>query len=85
MQDIFDNLPDLSETKTEVTSGRIEFEIENIEDDNDEYRKIVVKLTNYFAPKQNISYERHMFPKMSQGKNERIDSCILEKHGCKSV
>lgn len=74
VQDIFDNLPDLpEETKPMVTSGRIEFEVEG----DNEYDKIVTKLTGYFAPKQSKSYERHMFRQMSQRTNERIDSFVI--------
>ncbi|XP_037028486.1 uncharacterized protein K02A2.6-like [Bradysia coprophila] len=84
VQEIFDNLPDSpTETKPTVTTGRIEFQVENDEDENNEndhdneYSRTVAKLTDHFAPKQNKSYERHIFRKMSQGKNERIDSFAI--------
>lgn len=42
-----------------------------------QYRKAVEKLTDHFAPKQNTSYERHVFRKMSQRKDERIDTFVM--------
>lgn len=42
-----------------------------------QYRKIVEALTEYFAPKQNTSYERHVFRGMSQHKDERIDAFVM--------
>lgn len=42
-----------------------------------QYRKTVEKLTDHFAPKQNTSYERHVFRKLSQNKNERIDCFVM--------
>lgn len=41
------------------------------------YRKTVDKLTNYFAPKENISYERHVFRQMKQLSDERIDTFVM--------
>lgn len=41
------------------------------------YRRAVAKLTDYFTPKGNTSYERHIFRKMSQQKDERIDSFVM--------
>lgn len=42
-----------------------------------QYRKVVEKLTNHFAPKRNTSYERNVFRSMSQRKDERIDSFVM--------
>lgn len=37
-----------------------------------EYRRV-----NHFAPKQNTTYERHIFRKMSQRKDERVDEFVM--------
>lgn len=43
----------------------------------DAYAKAVNKLNNFFEPKRNVSYERHIFRKMSQKQNERIDAFLM--------
>lgn len=42
-----------------------------------QYRKVVAALTKHFAPKQNTSYERHVFRSISQHKDERIDTFVM--------
>lgn len=42
-----------------------------------QYRKAIEALTDYFAPKQNTSYERHIFRSMSQRRDEKIDSFVI--------
>lgn len=44
---------------------------------NTQYRKAVEALTDHFAPKQNTSYERHIFRSMSQRRDEKIDSFVM--------
>lgn len=66
VQSIYFNLPnDSSKKKKKKRSARTQ------------YRKTVAKLTDYFAPKENTSYERHIFRKMSQHRNERIDAFVM--------
>lgn len=36
-----------------------------------------MKLQNFFEPKRNTSFERHVFRKMKLNKNERIDTFVL--------
>lgn len=43
----------------------------------DVYTETVAKLDNYFAPKQNTSYERHIYRKLKQESGERIDSFVM--------
>lgn len=43
----------------------------------DAYAKAVNKLNTFFEPKRNVSYERHVFRKMSQKQNERIDAFLM--------
>lgn len=43
----------------------------------DDYRDAVTKLQKIFAPKQNNSYERHIFRKMYQERGERIDAFTM--------
>lgn len=45
--------------------------------DNDPYTEVVTKLQEYFAPKKNQSYERHVFRKLHQKTEERIDAFIM--------
>lgn len=41
------------------------------------YADTVERLNGYFAPKQNTSYERHVYRKFMQEKEERIDSFVM--------
>ncbi len=41
--------------------------------EEDDYDKAVEKLTEYFAPKQNVLYERHVFRQAKQRHDETID------------
>lgn len=43
----------------------------------DPYTEMVATLQKFFAPKRNLSYERHVFRKMKQEKSERIDSFVM--------
>lgn len=63
VQSIYYNLPGIS--KDNRRSARTQ------------YRKAVEKLTEYFAPKQNTSYERHIFRNLSQRQGERIDTFVM--------
>lgn len=65
VQSIYFNSPDMYKKKKHKRSERAE------------YRRLVDKLTNHFAPKQNTSYERHTFRKMTQRKDEKIDEFVM--------
>lgn len=65
IQSIYFNSPDMFDKNKQRRSGR------------KEYQRIVDKLTHHFAPKQNTSYERHTFRKMSQRKDERMDEFVM--------
>ena len=63
VQSIYYNLPGSSERSTRSA--------------NTQYRKAVEALTDHFAPKQNTSYELHIFRSMSQRRDEKIDSFVI--------
>lgn len=63
VQSIYYNLPKESSKKKRSARTR--------------YRKAVAKLTGYFAPQENTSYERHIFRKMTQGRDERMDTFVM--------
>ena len=42
----------------------------------DDYDTALAKLTEYFEPKKNIPFERHVFRQAAQGPNENIDSYV---------
>lgn len=76
VQSIYYNLIDQDETENEpirrgpLITGLMPF-------NQDRYTETVTKLQNFFAPKRNLSYERHVFRKMKQDKKERIDSFVM--------
>lgn len=45
--------------------------------DSNSYEEAVFKLNRFFEPKQNISYERHVFRQLKQNTNERIDMFLM--------
>src|ERR1700744_4851323 len=63
VQSIYYNLPGSSEKNTHSAKTQ--------------YRKTIKALTDHFAPKQNTSYERHIFRSMSQRRDEKIDSFVM--------
>lgn len=72
VQNIFYTLPDtVVETKRgPLASGFTPFE-------TNEYSEAVLKLQNFFEPKRNTSFERHVFRKMKQNEKERIDAFVV--------
>lgn len=76
VQSIYFNLIEQDETNDEpercgpLITGFVPFE-------RDCYIETVTKLQNFFAPKRNLSFERHVFRKMMQEKKERIDSYVM--------
>lgn len=74
VQNIYFNLINESEKEPEkqgpLITGFVPFQ-------KDIYIETVSKLQKFFAPKRNLSYERHVFRKMKQEKVERIDSFVM--------
>lgn len=69
VQKIFFNLPPLSEEenkKVPLIGGYGFF-------NQSEYDAAIMKLENFFAPKRNATYERHVFRQMKQEADERIE------------
>lgn len=64
VQDIYYSLPETK--KEEEEAGKF------VRIQLDEYTEMKNRLTEYFAPKQNITFERHMFRKLKQEANESI-------------
>ena len=50
---------------------------ETFEDQGTTYEEAVTKLSAYFEPKKNISYERHVFHKSKQSAGETIDNYVV--------
>lgn len=65
VQSVYFNTPSMSDKKKQKRSTRAE------------YRRIVDKLTDHFAPNQNTTFERHGFRKMTQRKDEKIDEFVM--------
>lgn len=74
VQEIYFNLPENpdveSKAKGPLASGYIPFQT-NV------YTDTATTLNNFFEPKRNVSYERHIFRKMSQEPKERIDAFVM--------
>lgn len=75
VQSIYFNLSDEATEEEEVRRGPLITGFLPFQ--QDEYIEAVAKLDKFFAPKRNLSYERHMFRKMKQEKTERIDSFVM--------
>ncbi|XP_073820661.1 uncharacterized protein [Musca autumnalis] len=67
VQEVFFNLP---HTEDYVKRGAL---IGGFIPHLNKYDDAVMKLQNFFAPKRNATYERHIFRKMKQEPNERIE------------
>ena len=50
---------------------------ETFADQGTSYAQAVAKLSEYFQPKKNISYERHVFHKAKQQSEETIDNYVV--------
>lgn len=57
--------------KGPLASGYVKFQSDN------EYDEAIKNLNNFFEPKQNVSYERHVFRQLKQNKTERIDMFMM--------
>lgn len=72
VQSIYYTLPDtVAEAKRgPLASGFVPFQ-------TTEYFEAILKLQNFFEPKRNTSYERHIFRQMKQTERERIDTFVI--------
>lgn len=72
VQNIFHTLPDIDaeEKRGPLASGFVPF-------DTNPYNEAILKLNNFFEPKRNTSFERHVFRKMKHNDKERIDAFIV--------
>ena len=50
---------------------------ETLDDQGTTYEDAVTQLTNYFKPRKNIAFERHIFHKSKQSSDETIDNYIV--------
>lgn len=71
VQDVYYTLPERTERiqRGPLASGYV-FKA-------DEYGEAIAKLNKFFEPKQNVSYERHVFRHVKQKKNERFDMFLM--------
>lgn len=76
VQTIFHTLP---EPESEKQNGPFAdgYVKQDEESSPDEYEHAVKQLCQFFEPKQNISYERHVFRQLRQNNNERIDMFLI--------
>ncbi|XP_074635924.1 uncharacterized protein LOC141894247 [Acropora palmata] len=49
---------------------------ETLSETGDDYATALAKLTEYFEPKKNIPFERHLFRQAAQGPTENMDSYV---------
>ena len=68
------------QTKTlllHVSGNEVQDIYETLHERGTRYDDVVETLSNYFKPKKNISYERHLFRKTKQGETETIGNFIV--------
>lgn len=75
VQSIYYTLPEKTNEEKKIrrdplATGYVKIQI-------DEYDDAVEKLFSFFEPKQNTSYERHIFRQLHQKKDERIDMFLI--------
>lgn len=80
VQKVFYSLPEQTENEEKgdvevksrgpLAAGYVKF-------DTDIYDDAIHKLNQFFEPKQNVSYERHIFRQLQQNTNERIDMFLM--------
>lgn len=75
VQNIYFNLPTPSEEQDGQRKGPLAGAYVAFK--KNAYTEAITKLNSYFAPKQNTSYERHIYRKLKQEKDERIDSFVM--------
>lgn len=78
VQTIFYAMPE-KETKAEQNGGNQRGPLAGgyVKNDTNDYEEAIIQLNQFFEPKQNISYERHIFRQLKQKENERIDMFIM--------
>lgn len=76
VQNIYFNLDNKSEEEEPQKCGPLITGF--VPHEQDVYTETVNKLQGFFAPKRNLSYERHLFRKMKQQQNERIDTFVMK-------
>lgn len=75
VQTIFYSLPDKIENEESVSKGPLATGY--VKCDMSGYEEAVTKLCQFFEPKQNTSYERHVFRQLKQKENERFDMFLI--------
>lgn len=79
VQSVFYSLPEPTENEEmaieqmnrgPLATGYVKF-------NTDVYDDAILKLNGFFEPKQNVSYERHVFRQLKQNTNERIDMFLM--------
>ena len=60
-----------------ISGSEVQDIFETFEDQGKTYDDAVTKLSAYFEPKKNISYERHVLHKSKQSADETIDNNIV--------
>ena len=51
----------------------------------DDYATALAKLTEYFEPKKNIPFERHLFRQAAQGPTENMNSFVARLRSLESL
>ena len=61
-----------------VSGNKVQDIYETLPDGGTRYEDLVATLTDYFKPKKNIQYERHLFSKTKQTDTETIANFIVK-------
>lgn len=80
VQQIYYALPeqkDNGNSTGENTSSRGPLAAGYVKFDTNNYDDAIARLNRFFEPKQNVSYERHVFRQLKQKPNERIDMFLM--------
>lgn len=75
VQTVFYTLP--AESKNDETTRSGPLAAGYVKSQMNVYEDAIVKLCQFFEPKQNVTFERHMFRRLKQNDNERIDMFIM--------
>lgn len=75
VQDVYFNLPKPEEEPIETQRGPLAERYVPFE--KDAYQETVDMLEGFFAPKKNITFERHVFRQINQKSNERFDAYVM--------
>lgn len=72
VQNVYYTLPEIVVEKRRgpLANGYVPFQ-------SSEYGEAVMKLQNFFEPKQNVLFERHVFRQMKQKQSERVDTFVI--------